>query len=209
MDDIVRLLLVDANKEGVAHVRQLIYEAAPAQFDITDVPTREAAQRCVRGAEEPYHAALVAVALPDASGLDLMTLFESLTPSPAVILLTGEEDEELATRALRSGAQDYFLRTRMNGPAIVRSIRFAIERQRVRQYAGASEEEEVLSDVAQLVTVQIGQYASDLQRQTEELLRMNGKNTAVAEELNAIHDTALRIRNLLKTLGLEPGSDSP
>jgi uncharacterized protein YhaN len=79
----------------------------------------------------------------------------------------------------------------------------------VRQYAGASEEEEVLSDVAQLVTVQIGQYASDLQRQTEELLRMNGKNTAVAEELNAIHDTALRIRNLLKTLGLEPGSDSP
>lgn len=209
MDDIVRLLLVDANKEDVAHVRQLIYEAAPAQFDITDVPTREAAQRCVRGAEEPYHAALVAVALPDASGLDLMTLFESLTPSPAVILLTGEEDEELATRALRSGAQDYFLRTQMNGPAIVRSLRFAIERQRVRQYAGASEEEELLSDVAQLATVQIGQYASDLQRQTEELLRINGKNTAIVEELNAIHDTALRIRNLLKTLGLEPGSDSP
>ena len=208
MDDIVRLLLVDANKENVAHVRQLIYDAAPAQFDITDVPTREAAQRCVR-AEEPYHAALVAVALPDATGLDLMTLFESLTPSPAVILLTGEEDEELATRALRSGAQDYFLRTRMNGPAIVRSLRFAIERQRVRQYAGASEEEELLSDVAQLVTVQIGQYSSDLQRQTEELLRINGKNTAFVEELNAMHDTALRIRNLLKTLGLEPGSDSP
>ena len=209
MVEAVRLLLVDANKDDVAHVRELIYEAAPAQFDITDVPTRKAAEQCVRGASEAYHAVLVAVSLPDASGLDLMNLFESITPNPAVILLTGQEDEELATQALRSGAQDYFLRTRMNGPAIVRSIRFAIERQRVRQYAGASEEEELLSDVAQLVTVQIGQYASDLQRHTEELLRIDGKNAAVAEELNAIHDTALRIRNLLKTLGLEPGPDSP
>ena len=122
-------------------------------------------------------------------------------------MLTSCEDKELAIRALRSGAQDYFLRTRINGPAIVRSIRFAVERQRVRQLAGASEEEERIRDMAQPVTVQICQYASDLQRYTEELLCVNGKNAAAAEELNAIHDTALRIRNLLKTLGLEADPD--
>ena len=139
MNDAVRLLVVDADKDGVGQVRQLIYEAAPAQFDISDVPTLEAAGDCVRRREDGYQAVRVAVSLSEDSGFDLLKLFESVSSYPAVIMLTSCEDKELAIRALRSGAQDYFLRTRMNGPAIVRSIRFAVERQRVRQLAVAQE----------------------------------------------------------------------
>ena len=207
MNKAVRLLLVDGDADEVAITRELIYEAAPAQFDITDVPTLAAAEECVK-TRETFHIILVNASLPDGSGASLLSRLDGISPYPAVIMLTGHEDEELASQALRSGAQDYFLKTRMNGPAIVRSIRFAIERQRVRQLGGASEEQELLSDVAKLVTVQIGQYAGDLQKHTEELLRLNGKNAAVAEELHAIHDTALRIRNLLRTLGLESTPDS-
>jgi glutamate dehydrogenase (NAD(P)+) len=42
------------------------------------------------------------------------------------------DDTELATRAVEAGAQDYLTEDEIHGPTILRSIRYAIERTRVR-----------------------------------------------------------------------------
>jgi Flp pilus assembly CpaE family ATPase len=47
-----------------------------------------------------------------------------------VIVLTGFDDEELAMKAVRNGAQDYMAKGSVNSQSLMRSVRFAVERNR-------------------------------------------------------------------------------
>ncbi|MCH6550881.1 MAG: PAS domain S-box protein, partial [Planctomycetes bacterium] len=42
----------------------------------------------------------------------------------------GREDEDLAVRAVRSGAQDYLVKGQVDGNLLVRAMRYAVERQK-------------------------------------------------------------------------------
>lgn len=51
-------------------------------------------------------------------------------PQVPLVVLSGHDDEALALRAVKSGAQDYLIKCRADGAQISRSIRHAIERKR-------------------------------------------------------------------------------
>ena len=48
--------------------------------------------------------------LPDGSGLDLLKEIKKLKSPPAVVLVTGQGDEQIAVAALKSGAADYLVK---------------------------------------------------------------------------------------------------
>jgi diguanylate cyclase (GGDEF)-like protein len=75
--------------------------------------------------------ALLDVALPDSrpGSLDSLTRIKAAAPDLPLILLTGLDDEELAVRAVREGAQDYLVKKGIDSGLLGRSIRYAIERQ--------------------------------------------------------------------------------
>jgi diguanylate cyclase (GGDEF)-like protein len=52
-------------------------------------------------------------------------------PETPVLVLSGRTDDELAVEAIRAGAQDFLLKRRTDGVAIVRAVRFAVERNRI------------------------------------------------------------------------------
>lgn len=66
--------------------------------------------------------------LPDSYGLETFTQFHRRFEDTPVVILSGHEDEALAIEALSQGAQDYVPKTALNGPLLVRSLLFAIER---------------------------------------------------------------------------------
>ena len=45
-----------------------------------------------------------------------------------MVVLTGADDEQLAIEALQRGAQDYLVKTEINGRILSRAIRYAVER---------------------------------------------------------------------------------
>ncbi|MFE2227893.1 PP2C family protein-serine/threonine phosphatase [Streptomyces kronopolitis] len=53
-----------------------------------------------------------------------------LAPSHAVLVLTYETDAERAADAVRVGAQDYLFRDELDGAALSRAVRYAVERKR-------------------------------------------------------------------------------
>ena len=83
------------------------------------------------GKTEDIDVAIIDLSLPDSLGLDTFTSFHRHHPLIPTIILTGVRDQEMAFEAVRKGAQDYLFKGESSATAIIRSIRYAIERQRL------------------------------------------------------------------------------
>jgi signal transduction histidine kinase len=75
---------------------------------------------------------LLDLGLPDAEGLDGVRKVHGAAPSTPLVVLTGLDDESLATQALQEGAQDYLIKGQLETHALLRAVRYAIERQRMQ-----------------------------------------------------------------------------
>lgn len=70
--------------------------------------------------------------LPDAQGLDTLTQVLLASPDTPVVVMSGLSDEAIALSTLQKGAQDYLIKGDTSGQLLVRSLRYAIERQRMQ-----------------------------------------------------------------------------
>ena len=68
--------------------------------------------------------------LPDSSGLDTFRSVHRHAMHLPIVILSGQEDVELAVDAVSLGAQDYLTKGEANRSSLARSIRYAIERSR-------------------------------------------------------------------------------
>ena len=64
---------------------------------------------------------------------------QQAAPDMPAIILTGYDDEETAVTAVRSGAQDYLIKSELNGNLLVRAARYAVERKRAEETLRESE----------------------------------------------------------------------
>jgi diguanylate cyclase (GGDEF)-like protein len=83
-------------------------------------------------AESAFDAAILTVSGADGAELDVLQTYQEQAPEIALVVLASVYDLHLAVRALRLGAQDVLVRTRLDGVALSRALRFAVERQHVR-----------------------------------------------------------------------------
>ena len=60
---------------------------------------------------------------PTVSGLETLVRFQSKFPKLPVVILTGLNDEETAVQAAHAGAQDYFVKGTIAGPALGRALK--------------------------------------------------------------------------------------
>lgn len=80
-----------------------------------------------------FSVVLLDLNLPDSAGLDTFVTVQSHSRKTPVVILSGDNDQEMAVEAVSGGAQDYLVKTRFDHEHLSRSIRFAVERtQRLR-----------------------------------------------------------------------------
>ncbi len=131
----IKVLLVEDNPEDIQLISagltdvQATGPLAPS-FDLECVNHLSAGLECM--AAGGIDVVLLDLSLPDGRGFDIFARLRAQAPQVPIIVLTTLDDQEVALRAVRQGAQDYLVKGRMDSNLLVRAIGYAIERQRMR-----------------------------------------------------------------------------
>ncbi|MFD4728478.1 PP2C family protein-serine/threonine phosphatase [Streptomyces seoulensis] len=75
--------------------------------------------------------------LPDASGLEAVSLIKAHADQVAIVVLTGLAEEQTGLSAVTAGAQDYLVKGRVEPELFGRAVRYAIQRKQAEQAAVA------------------------------------------------------------------------
>jgi len=139
----IKVLLIEDNPGDAGLIRQALAEARVAS---SLIPTLDLvyADRLSAGlarlSEYDIDAVLLDLSLPDSQGLDTVVKTHTQRSDIPIVVLTGLDDEIIAVQALQEGAQDYLIKGRIDGPSLIRAVRYALERQRIEEAIRESEE---------------------------------------------------------------------
>lgn len=124
----MQILLIEDNPGDVRLIRHMLQSAPALAIDLTSRERLDGALQLLQ--EQPFDLVLLDLSLPDSQGLATFDTLYYHQPELPIIVLTGLDNEELAVKAVRSGAQDYLVKGEINPQLLVRAIRYAIERKR-------------------------------------------------------------------------------
>ena len=121
-----RLLLVEDNPGDARLIQEVLKDAVDSSFELVHAGLlKDALQRI---SEEPFAAILLDMYLPDSHGLETVKSIVAAAPHMPILVLTGMMDGHVALNALNVGAQDYIIKASLDGAAMERAIRYAIQR---------------------------------------------------------------------------------
>src|SRR5664279_208380 len=99
------------------------------RFDLVHVTHVSDALQCM--SDRKFDAVLLDLSLNDGHDLNPLKLLHEQAPDLPILVLSSVDDEALAMRALKVGAQDSLVKGQVDGQLLVRAIRYAIERQQL------------------------------------------------------------------------------
>ena len=138
-DQPILVLLVEDNPGDVLLLQEFLLDVITSiKVNLKAVERIEEALNCLE--KESFDVILLDLSLPDSQGLETFVKIHRQVPAIPIIVITGLDDETLATTAVQQGAQDYLVKGQVSGDLLVRSMRYAIERQRAEVALRQSEE---------------------------------------------------------------------
>ena len=138
--------MVEDNRSDARVIERLLSRSSQPSFEI-DVSDRVGAALEHLSSGAVPDVILLDLSLPDSNPekLDSFHRVHHAAPAIPIIILTGMRDQAMATRAVRRGAQDFLVKGEVGSDVLLRSIRYAIERQQAEEELRESEERYALA----------------------------------------------------------------
>jgi PAS domain S-box-containing protein len=136
--DRLRVLLVEDNPGDADLVREALRQA---HARVTLVHVERISDALERARDGACDVVLLDLSLPDSVELEGARRLHAAFPQLPIVVLTALEDDRLAAKAVAEGAQDYLVKGQIGPPLLVRSMRYAIERQQYSDRARLLAEE--------------------------------------------------------------------
>ncbi|MBW4524672.1 MAG: response regulator [Phormidium tanganyikae FI6-MK23] len=140
---LIKVLLIEDNPGDARLLQELLIEVRSQRFELTQV--EQLNQGLQQLQDHSFDVILLDLSLPDTQGLETFIRLYNHDRNTPIVVITGLNDETLASRAVQSGAQDYLVKDQVTSDILVRSIRYAIERKRAEHKI---REQAALLDVA-------------------------------------------------------------
>ena len=131
MADRKRVLLIEDNPGDVRLIREMLAEGEDDLFQLDCVG------RLSQGLEylssRSAGVVLLDLSLPDSYGFDTFLKVYAHSPKVPIIVLTGHDDQTVALSAVKTGAQDYLVKGKIDRDLLLRSMQYSIERKRYQE----------------------------------------------------------------------------
>jgi len=139
----LNVLLIEDSPEEAGLIRAMLSKSRRETVAVVHVVRlQDGLQRLQEGG---FDIVLLDFSLPDSSGLASFERAREVAPHVPIVILTNLDDDEMALRAVREGAQDYLVKRKVNDELLLRSIRYAIERRHAERALWESEERYALA----------------------------------------------------------------
>jgi PAS domain S-box-containing protein len=130
MDDRpIKVLLIEEDLRYAWRVREMLSQVRGALFHL------ECASQFSAGLDRlemsNIDVVLLGLSPQDTLGLDTLAKVQARAPGVPMIVLSRFDDQALAMKAIRKGAQDYLVREEVDGTQLSCAMRYAIERKRM------------------------------------------------------------------------------
>jgi PAS domain S-box-containing protein len=127
----IKILLIEDNPADARLIREKLYDVTSDN----DVALNLIWKDCLSSGldflkQGDVDVVLLDLDLPDSVGFKTFSRLQKKIANKPIIVLTGVSDRELATRAVREGAQDYLIKGEVDSRLILRSISYSIERKK-------------------------------------------------------------------------------
>src|SRR4051812_37805323 len=137
MERPIKVLLVEDSPVDSRLLQLLLGESKTMFFAWTCVS--RLADALAKLNHEDFDVILSDLTLPDSQGFETFQALHARAPAMPMIVFSGTDDETMAVKAVREGAQDYLVKGKVDTHVLTRAITYAIERHRAEQALQQSE----------------------------------------------------------------------
>ncbi|MFP4615739.1 MAG: PAS domain S-box protein [Thiohalorhabdus sp.] len=134
----LKLLLVSNDTGLVRLLRSMLPEGPKGRIQMQTCDRLTGALARLR--YQPFDVVVLDLVLPDCRGIPSIQILSRSFPEMPVVVLTESPGEVTGQEALEAGAQDYLQKGLMDAEVLVRTLRFAVHRQRTASALKDSEE---------------------------------------------------------------------
>ena len=203
--DPIPILLVEDNPGDARLFQEQLRSSSNVEYDVT------LADRLATGLERAskgsFSLILLDLTLPDSNGIETFTEIFKCSPRSAIIILTGQDDEELAIRALRLGAQDYLVKGQINADSLKRAIQYGIERKRLESRLVGMHRNQAIGRLTEGLFHNVVNILNGI-RLNIELVKANVAGQE-ADMLQTAYDAADRVLSIFDLLSIFAGNREP
>jgi DNA-binding response OmpR family regulator len=126
LDKLVKVLLIEDNSADARFIIEMFKEISKPKYELKNVTNLQDGLKYLD--KHPVDILLLDLSLPDSSGLETFEKAHKHDPELPIVILSGLDDEEIAVKAVREGAQDYLMKGDVTSRILSRAINYAIER---------------------------------------------------------------------------------
>lgn len=220
MSERIKLLIIDDSPEDRLTYKRLLSSAETVAYDFMECDSGEEGLAFFGNKEADC--VLLDYNLPDMDGIEVLELLAGKDGFHIpVIFLTGQGNETIAVKAMKSGASDYLVKTSINSELLNRSIHYAIGKkdseqrlryhvcelkkanQQILEQQKAVIEEERLKVILQMAGATAHEMNQPLMTMlgSIELLSMEkGVSEATKKNITRIRESGKRISNIVKQI---------
>ena len=127
----LKIILVEDDLADAELIQDILASVNHINFQVTTVSRLNEGIKLLSTTK--FDALLLDLCLPDSKGLETISSAKAHAPDLPIIVLTALNDQKVAIEAVRQGAQDYLIKGAFQIDLLVRSMHYAIERQRIEE----------------------------------------------------------------------------
>jgi DNA-binding NtrC family response regulator len=137
MEKILRILVVDDNPDDRALIKRELSREFP-RLQVTEVAAPQGLAQALAG--DPFHLVITDYMLGWGDGLTILRDLKALWPECPVIMFTGTGSEEIAVEAMKTGLEDYVLKTPRHYIRLCAAVRQAFKHTEQRRALQVAED---------------------------------------------------------------------